>query len=543
VGRVPMADQGGRARFGVAGRLLFTDREPTSTLVQLAFVVLLAIDVVTTSAVGSGGLRQPEIVLACALVLAALAATVVVPWSRLPHVALAVLPVMDLAALGLTRIGLPGTGADILCVIPALWLAREFHFRGAVFAALAVVATMSLPWMLLLGPVEGNVSSALLAPALAGLTASLLAWGTRHFRERDHEAERHRLFNTAILDTVDVGLVLLDHTGAYRSHNRRHDDFMRLAYPDGHAGQAGQQGLVHGPDGVSLLERVEMPTYRAASGEEFDDCRIWVGDDPLTRRALSVSARTVHDDDGDFAGAALAYKDVTDFMRALNVKDEFVASVSHELRTPLTSIRGYADLLMDRDDLPADAVGHLTVLVRNAERLGRLVADLLHSAQTDALPMHVVRTRGDLAALTREALAAAQPAATAARITLSYQGPERLSAMMDQDRMRQVVDNLLSNAVKYTQPDGAIAVGLQVDGRRIELSVADSGIGIGSSDRDQLFTRFFRSRQAEERSIQGVGLGLSITKSIVESHGGRIEVDSEVGHGSTFRVRVPVDGS
>ncbi len=91
-----------------------------------------------------------------------------------------------------------------------------------------------------------------------------------------------------------------------------------------------------------------MPTYRAMQGEEFDDRRIWVGDDPFTWRALSVSARTVRDDEGVFAGAALAHNDVTEFMRALKVKDDFIASVSHELRTPLTSIRGYADLLLDR---------------------------------------------------------------------------------------------------------------------------------------------------------------------------------------------------
>lgn len=86
-------------------------------------------------------------------------------------------------------------------------------------------------------------------------------------------------------------------------------------------------------------------------------------------------------------------------------------------------------------------------------------------------------------------------------------------------------------------------MGLLVDGNRLELSFADTGIGIESSDRDLLFTRFFRSRRAEEQGIQGVGLGLAITKSIVESHGGRIEIDSEVGLGTTFRVRLPRDGA
>jgi signal transduction histidine kinase len=160
----------------------------------------------------------------------------------------------------------------------------------------------------------------------------------------------------------------------------------------------------------------------------------------------------------------------------------------------------------------------------------------------DMGPVQVDRTRADLALLVRDAVDAIAPTATASDIEITCEGPERLVMMMDQDRMRQVVDNLLSNAVKYTPPNGTIAVRLAVDGTRIELSVADTGIGIEAADRDRLFTRFFRTRHAEEQSIQGVGLGLSITKSIVESHGGRIEVDSEVGRGSTFRVRVPVEG-
>jgi signal transduction histidine kinase len=511
----------------------------TPLVVQGAFVVMLAIDLVSTSLIGSGRLLDGRVVLAFAIAVGVLVAAWVLPWHRVPHAAVAVLPLLDLVALGLTRVGLPGTGADILCVLPALWLAREYQFRGALIAGLGVVMAMSVPWMLVLGPVAGNVSSAVLAPALATLAAALLAAGTQRVRRRDEEVERHRRFNAAILDTVDVGLVLLDRDGTYQSVNRRHEDFMRLAFPDGHAGKAGQLGEVFGEDGRHVLGREEMPSYRAMHGEEFDDCRIWVGRDPLTSRALSVSARTVRDHDGAFAGAALAYKDVTDFMRALEVKDEFVASVSHELRTPLTSIRGYADLLMDRDDLPEDATRALTVVLRNSERLGRLVADLLQSAQLELGTVHVVRTRGDLAVLVRDAVAAARPAAMTSELELCYGGPERLVMMLDQVRMRQVVDNLVSNAIKYTPPHGRVDVGLSVDGARVELTVADTGIGIDPADRDRLFTRFFRSRHAEEQNVQGVGLGLSITKSIVESHGGRIEIDSEVGRGSTVRVRVP----
>ena len=368
----------------------------------------------------------------------------------------------------------------------------------------------------------------------------------RH-RERLAEAldliDHQRRVADAILDTVDVGLVLLDEQGHYQSMNRRQRDFLRLAFPDGHAGRAGQLGLVWDEEGRTRLAQHQMPSHRASRGEEFDDCRIWVGDDPRTWRALSVSARSVRDDEGRFAGAALAYKDVTEFMRALRVKDEFVASVSHELRTPLTSIRGYVDLLRERDDLPDDASHFLGVVARNAERLGRLVADLLHSAQVDVGPMHVVRTRGDLAHIVREAVSAAGPAAAVGGVTLESEVPEELVLTMDRDRMRQVVDNLVSNALKYTPYGGRVMVRLRPDGERVELAVRDTGIGIAAPDRDRLFTRFFRARGAAERNIQGVGLGLSIARSIVESHGGRIEVDSQPGEGSVFRVRIPRDGA
>ena len=135
------------------------------------------------------------------------------------------------------------------------------------------------------------------------------------------------------------------------------------------------------------LAQHEMPSLRAARGEEYDDIRMWVGSDPVTRRACSVSARSVRDADGTFVGAALAYKDVTDFLRSISVKDDFVAMVSHEFRTPLTSIHGYVSLLLDdADRLHPDDVHYLNVVARNTERLHRLVTDLLASAQHDGRP-------------------------------------------------------------------------------------------------------------------------------------------------------------
>jgi signal transduction histidine kinase len=526
-------------------------------LPQAAFVALVALDFSIRASTGriADYLSWPVIALGLALVALVLAA--LVPWQQLPVAAVCVLPVIDIAVVGMSRLASQGAGAGVLILLPAYWLGRSLGRRGVLVTLVAGFVTVSVPGLVVLEPTGDNVSRSLLITVVATFAAwaAQAIGGTlqqlRHERAVA-EADRDRLASAlefiehqgrvsdAIIDTVNVGLLLLDDKGNYQSMNRHHRDFMRVAFPDGHKGRVGQLGLVFDENGDRRLDSDEMPTTRAANGEEFDDLRIWVGDDPMTWRAMSVSARSVRDETGAFRGAALAYNDVTDYMRALRVKDEFVASVSHELRTPLTSIRGYVDLLLEEDDLPPVARQQLEVVARNAERLGRLVADLLHSAQIDGGPMRVVRVPGDLAAVVRDTVAAAAPAASASGVRLAAELPESLEMMLDRDRMRQVADNLVSNAVKYTPRGGTVRVAVTVDGDRAELCVEDTGVGIEARDRDHLFTRFYRTRHAEEQSIQGVGLGLSITKSIVESHGGRIEVESEVGRGSVFRVRLPL---
>ena len=551
-----MVDETTSETTRLSGGLLLA-AEPDPRALQAMFALLIAVGIILRTWGGETFTTDSTAGLAVVVTLFASGLAALVPWERLPHWAAGLLPLLDMAAIGLMGIDDVTASSGAFIVLPAFWLGRLFGRTGALVTLVAGLFLVGLPSLTEITFSGANVAHATLVPLVGAWAALAIASNFEQVSVQRRASQRHsddlgeamgliehqRRVSDAILDSVDVGLVLLDSSGAYQSINRRHHEFMQLAYPDGHEGLAGQLGKVYRLDAVSPLTLEEMPTYRAMHGQEFDDCRIWVGDDPRTRRALSVSARTVRDDEGNFSGAALAYNDVTDFMSALKVKDDFISSVSHELRTPLTSIRGYTDLMMDRTDLPAEAVRQLSVVVRNSDRLNRLVADLLHSAQIATGPVQMDRTRGDLALMVRDAAEAIAPAASASDIDLTYEGPERLVMMMDQVRMRQVVDNLLSNAVKYTPPNGTVAVHLLVDGSRIVLSIADTGIGIDSADRDRLFTRFFRSRQADEQKIQGVGLGLSLTKSIVESHGGRIEVDSEVGRGSTFRIRVPVDGS
>ena len=517
-------------------RLWLEPRDPR--LPQLGFSLLLVLDLGLRRAGGVELHTGPLVALVAVPVLWVV--TLLVPWSRAPEWCRLLLIVLDDAVIGVARLD-PAGGSGLLIVVPALWLGLLYGARGAAAVAVASALLVGVPGLAYTGAGGIDLSRAVLICVVATVVSLVVATMLARVRGGQQTIELQRRMGVAILDTVDVGLVLLDGEGRYLEMNRRHHDFMRLAFPEGHAGRAGQLGQVFHEDRERLVEREEMPTHRAAQGEEFDDQLIWVGSDPLTRRALSVSSRVVRDDAGGFAGAALAYKDVTDFMRALEVQDEFVASVSHELRTPLTSIHGFTSLVLERDDLPGEVRHQLGIVTRNVDRLDRLVADLLQTAQVERGLVRLERERSDAAQLVRQSVEAALPAVERAGLTLTSRLPRQLFVVVDPQRFGQVVDNLLSNAVKYTPSGGRVEVELDADEERLELTVRDTGIGISSSDRSHVFSRFFRAPHAAERSVQGIGLGLSITQAIVDSHGGRIDVESELGRGSTFRVRIPLE--
>ncbi|KQT89575.1 hypothetical protein ASG49_17775 [Marmoricola sp. Leaf446] len=356
------------------------------------------------------------------------------------------------------------------------------------------------------------------------------------------ELQREHQTLEAIFEAVSVGLLLIGRDGRYERMNRRHRETMDLPFPDGHAGQAGQLGHVYHLDGETLLTAEEMPSSRAVAGEEFSDFTYWVGRDPRTRAAFSTSARQVRGPDGERLGAALAYQEVTELLRAVQVQDEFVSSVSHELRTPITSVLGYLELLCDHDDLPTDVLAQLHVVRRNAERLESLLSDLLLVGQVGEDRLVPQRAWSDLAAVLDEAVESVRPAAAERGVDVALDAPTGVTALVDEQQVRQVVDNLLSNAVKYSDVGGAVGVLLRQVAGAVEIEVRDTGMGIPSHEVDLVFGRFFRGDAAREQHIAGTGLGLDIVSSIVAAHAGTVSVESEVGRGSTFRVVLPQPG-
>jgi signal transduction histidine kinase len=218
--------------------------------------------------------------------------------------------------------------------------------------------------------------------------------------------------------------------------------------------------------------------------------------------------------------------------------EELFAMVSHELRTPLASIIGYIDLA--REGAVGTQRGYLDVVDRNARRLLRLVDDLLFSAQVEAGQIPLTAAEFDLVATLEEAVEAAVPRARARGIELELTPERSASCRGDRDRVSQVIDNLIANALKFTPPGGRVSVRLgQADSDAI-VEISDSGPGIPLEEQSQLFERFYRSADAVEQSVPGVGLGLSIVKAIVEAHGGRIGVRGNEAGGATFELALPL---
>ena len=529
---------------------------PKSLIRQLVLLFPVSLDVVVRAAAGELGSTGPWYAAGALQLIVLLGLAVALRRGRAAAALATALPVLDLMAIGLMSLNPTSIGIGIVAVLPAMWLGSDHFLRGALLAVVSTTALVAVPVLATVGFAPEWWARASVLPLLAGMCSLTVAGLGQVWVRQNHELEdqgnrleraladvlANRALNDAIVSTVDVGLVALDRDGTYQSVNQSQAAFLALAFPKGHGGRSGQLGDVFAADRSTRLSTEEMPTTRAMRGEEFDDHRIWIGADPAKQLALSVSARCVRDASGEFDGAVLVYKDITPLMAALKVKDDFVASVSHELRTPLTSIMGFLDLVLDEETVDPQVRRNLEVAKRNSERLLCLVSDLLLTAQADEGYIALDVEQVDASSLVRESVAEIEQRAVAQGLTLRHTIQPALLVHGDAVRLRQIVDNLLTNAVKYTPAGGTVSVAVEGGVSDLWLKVSDTGIGIAPEDLGRLFMKFFRTKEAEDRAIQGIGLGLAITRSIVEAHGGTILVESEPGRGSTFVVRLPLGG-
>ncbi|MBN1487340.1 MAG: PAS domain-containing protein [Anaerolineae bacterium] len=248
-------------------------------------------------------------------------------------------------------------------------------------------------------------------------------------------------------------------------------------------------------------------------------------------------------DNNGTPAAVIAAHNVSHLKAMTRMQASFVSNVSHELRTPVTTIKLYVDLLQKRPDRSQH---YLAALAQAADQQTRLVADILNLSRIDAGHLQLKRSTVDVSHLIQQCVA--EMTLTIARerqMAINYYpAPRPLIASIDIQRIAQAVNHMITNSVQYTLPGGKITVSTgkawKNDRQWANVQVTDTGIGIPEHELPYIFERFRRGEQAQEMRASGTGLGLAIVKEIVELHGGRVEVTSELGQGSTFTLWIPL---
>jgi PAS domain S-box-containing protein len=257
-------------------------------------------------------------------------------------------------------------------------------------------------------------------------------------------------------------------------------------------------------------------------------------------RTLYASVSTILSADGERIGRVAVMRDITRFKELDEMKSEFVATVSHDLRSPLTFIRGYATMLPMVGEFNDTQHEYIEKILHGVEQMSELIVDLLDLGRIEA-GVGLEREPCHLGTILVGAVDGMRARAAAEGLTLRLEPAESVAVVAgDAALLRQAVTNLVDNAVKYTPSGGIVTVGLSVRDEQAVIRVADTGIGIAPDDHVRLFEKFYRIRRRDTMGIPGTGLGLAIVKSIVERHGGKVWVDSELDKGSTFYVSLPL---
>jgi two-component system phosphate regulon sensor histidine kinase PhoR len=340
------------------------------------------------------------------------------------------------------------------------------------------------------------------------------------------QLEGERAEMQALIDAMSEGVIAVDAQGRVRRTNPAAREMFALA--------ADPRGLA--PQEVARRPAFLDAVARVLAGEPLPPSELSVDGHHLLATAQPLPG----------GGAVMVFLDVSQLRRLEGVRRDFVANASHELKTPLTVIRGYSETLLD-PELPAGLRVKFAETVKlNADRLQRIVDDLLDLSRLESGAWRVEPEVVALADVARDAWGGFRDQAAEREVELGVEvPPEWAWAWADPAALRQIFSNLFSNALRYTPRGGRIEVraGPGRQPETVALEVRDSGSGIPSSHLPRVFERFYRVDAARSREEGGTGLGLAIVKHMVEEHGGQVEAESRLGQGTTIRFTLPLPRS
>ena len=326
---------------------------------------------------------------------------------------------------------------------------------------------------------------------------------------------------TAITENMSEGFLLLDRQGRILSHNSGALRLLHAAAPEERASYLT----------LNRTERFRQAVDAALTGRR-DEQLVDLGG-----RCCQLLANPVIQD-GQVAGAVLVILDVTEREQREELRREFTANVSHELKTPLTSISGIAEIIKGGLVKPQDIPGFADDIYGEAQRMIRLVEDILRLSQLDEGGSSLQTEEVDLYHLAQEVAGRLTPAAVKGQVTLEVTGgPVRISGV--RQLLDEMISNLCDNAIKYNRPGGRVTISVSRSDRGAELSVSDTGIGIPPEDQSRVFERFYRVDKSHSKAIGGTGLGLSIVKHGAAFHGADLSLESHPDRGTTIRLTFP----
>ena len=523
-----------------------------------------------------------------ALMAAAVLLSTVVPWERTAVGWALVVPVIALLAVGFLRLATGGGASpvSVVLLLPFIWIASEEGRYTIVVAAAGMLVVLLAPLVVTDVPNSpSDLVRAVFSPVIYLVVAAVINEIAHRLRKRleasTAEAQQRQellaqavraqdelVLNEARLRTANRliqsiwnavteqsvigtdldGLIDVWNPGAEKMlgltekqvvDGRRHviDFHLESELEDRLREMDARFTTVSSADDFSAL----VDTVRAG----YADVRDWTYVRADGKHVpVQVAATPRLDENGHRVGFIFVATDMTQAREFARLKDEFVGLISHELRTPLSSILGYLELMRDDDESPLseEQLQYLGVAERNAHRLLRLVGDLLFTAQVESGRFPIDIKDAELRSVVAASVESANPVASNAGVTLVSDVPDApVLVRGDPVRLGQAVDNLVSNALKFTPSGGTVTVSLAREGDEAVIAVTDTGIGIPAVELSQLSQRFFRASTATRNAVPGVGLGLTITKAIVTAHGGRLDIQSEEGVGTSISLRLPVE--